>query len=246
MPSSWQYHNHPQSIPQGFSTLEVTPQTSRHGESFKEMPAPSGLEVLSPVSVNLSTDGRHSHYDAPEVVYSSHFSPENKSFSSPLPASSLDDTSGGLLNGNECNDSHRAQRIIFGRASKRRWFFVVLAALTIAVVIGLAVGLTVGLRNAHRKDESASNASSSQVSSTNSGITNGSSLAAIAFNDTLGVVHHRVYYQDDAGKIKESSWNASSNLWQVSNSAIGQAKLNTPLAAIVTGPPQYGFVSNSF
>ena len=246
MPSSWQYHNHPQSIPQSFSTLEVTPQTSRHFESFKEMPSPSGLEGLSPVAVHPSTDARYSHDDAPEVVYSSHLSPENMSFSSPLPASYLDDTSGGLLNGKEFNDSHRAQRNIFGRASKRCWICVILAALTITIVVGLAIGITFGLRNAHRKDESASNGSSSQVPSTDNGITNGSSLAAIAFNDTLGVVHHRVYYQDHAGKIKESSWNASSKLWQVSNSAIGQAKLNTPLAAIVTGPLQYGFVSNNF
>lgn len=62
----------------------------------------------------------------------------------------------------------------------------------------------------------------------------------------LALCYHRINYQDDAGKIKESSWNASSNLWQVSNSAIGQAKMNIPLAAIVTGPPQYDFVIINF
>ena len=158
------------------------------------------------------------------------------------------------MNEKEFSDNHRAQRTICGCASKTFRYCVVLAALTIAVVIGLAVGLTVGLQNAHRKHEKASNSSSSAISSTATGLNNGSSLgvsnssslAAIAFNDTLGILHHRVYYQDDAGKIKESSWNTSTKLWQVSNAAIGQAKMNTPLAAIVTGPPQYAFVSNSF
>ena len=234
--------------------MEVTPQTSRQSESFKELPVPSGLEVLNPDAVHLSKDARHSHYDAPEVVYSPQFLPEPMSFSSPLPASLSDGSSGGLYNEKACKNSHRARWKNFGWASKPCWFFVVSAALTIAIVVGLAVGITVGLQNARRRHESTSNASSSQASSTAAGINNGSSpgvsnsssLAAIAFNDMLGVVHHRVYYQDDVGKVKESSWNASSNVWQVSNSAIGQAKMNTPLAAIVTGPPQYGFVSNKF
>ena len=142
--------------------------------------------------------------------------------------------------------NHRAQRTICGWASKTFWFSVVLTALTIAVVVGLAVGLTVGLQNAHRENGKASNSSSLQGSTAASGVSNSSSLAAIAFNDTLGVLHQRVYYQDDAGIVKESSWNSSINVWQLSNPAIGQAKMNTPLAAIVTGPPQYAFVSNNF
>ena len=246
MPSSSYHHDYAQSIPQGFSTLEVTPQTLRLGESFKELPAPGGLEVVNLDTVHLSKDTRPSHFDAPEVAYSSQVSPKPKSISSPVLASSFDDSSGGLLNEKWYNNNHRVQRTICGWASQPRWFSIVLAALTIAVVVGLAVGITVGLQNAHRKHDSASNASPSQASTSAIGINNGSSLAAIAFNDTLGFLHYRVYYQDDAGKIKESSWNNSSNLWQVSNSALGQAKMNTPLAAIVTGPPQYGFVSNSF
>ena len=254
MASSWHHHDYPQSIPQDFSTLEVTPQTLRHDESFKQLPAPPGLEVLNPNAIHLSKDARHSHLDAPEVAYSPQSSPKPELLSSPLPASPFDGSSGGFTNEKEFDDDHRAQRTICGLASKISWFSVVLAALTIAVVVGLAVGLTVGLQNAHRKHENASGSSSSQASSTATGIinssilgvSNSSSLAAIAFNDTLGVLHQRVYYQDDAGKIKESSWNASTNLWQVSNPAIGLAKMNTPLAAIVTGPPQYDFVSNSF
>ena len=240
MPSSWY---DPESIPQGFSTSEVTSQTLRHGESLKELPGPSGLEVLNPDAVHLPTDARHSYSDAPEVAY---LTPIPTSLSSPLPASSFDGNSGRLLNEKERNENHRPPRKICGWASKPFWFSLALAALTIAVVVGLAVGIPLGLQNAHRRHESASDASSSQASNPATGVNNGSSLAAIAFNDTLGILHHRVYYQDDAGEIKESSWNSSSKLWQVSNSAIGQAKMNTPLAAIVTGPPQYTFVSNNF
>ena len=254
MPSSWYRHDNPESIHQGFSTLEVTPQTLKHGESFKELSGPSGLEPLNSAAVHLSNDARHSQFDAPEVVYSSQSSPKPKSSSSPVPTSSFDGSSGGLLIEKESNDNHRAKRTICGWDSKPCWFLTALAALTIIVVVGLVVGTTVGLQNAHRKHESVSNASSTQASNPATGVNNGSSigvsnsssLAAIAFNDTLGVLHYRVYYQDDAGKIKESSWNTSSNLWQVSNSAIGQAKMNTPLAAIVTGPPLYGFVSKNF
>ena len=254
MASSWYHHDYPRSIPQDFSTLEVTPQTLRHDESLKELPAPPGLEVLHSDAVHLSKDTRDRHLDAPEVAYSSQSSPKPQWLSSPLPASSVSGSSGGFLNEKEFNNNHRAQRTIGGLASRTFWCSLVLAALTIAVVVGLAVGLTVGLRNAHRKHENASSSSSSHASSTATGIINGSSfgvsnsssLAAIAFNDTLGVLHQRVYYQDDTGNIKESSWNASTNLWQVSNPAIGLAKMNTPLAAIVTGPPQYGFVSNNF
>ena len=253
MRSSWYIYDSPQSIPHGLSTLEVIPQNTRDGESFKELPPPSGLEVLSRGAASLSKDARHSYFDAPEVAYSPQSSPRPNLSSSPLPASS-DGSSEGLFSEKEGNDNHKARRTICNWAAKRCWLFVILAVLTVAVVVGLVVGIVVGLRNAHRKHESASKASSSQASGTGSGIDNGfsigvsnsSSLAAIAFNDTLGVVHHRVYYQDDAGIIKESSWNTSGNLWQVSNSAIGQAKTNTPLTAIVTGPPQYGFVSNNF
>ncbi len=233
-------------MPQDFSTLEVTPQALRHAESFNDLPAPPGLDFLNPDAVHLAKKARHSHSDAPEVAYSPQSSPRSKSLSSPLPASSFAGSSGGLMHEKGFNDNHRARRTICGLASKTFWLSVVLAALTIAVVVGLAVGLTVGLHNAHRKHEKASNSTSSLAPSTVPGINNGSSLAAIAFNDTLGVLHHRVYYQDDTGNIKESSWNTSNNLWQVSNPAIGQAKMNTSIAAIVTGPPHYDFVSNSF
>lgn len=254
MTSSYYHHDYPQSIPQDFSTLETTPQTLRHDESFKELPAPPGLEVLSPDAVHLSNDARHSDGDAPEVAHSPQSSPKPQSLLSPLPASSFGGISRGLMNEKDYNDNYRAQRRICGWNSKTFWSSAILAALTIAVVVGLAVGLTVGLHNAHHKHENASNPSSSQASSnatginnsSNLGVSNSSSLAAIAFNDTFGIMHHRVYYQDDTGIIKESSWNSSTNLWHVSNPAIGQAKMNTPLAAIVTGPPQYAFVSNNF
>ena len=246
MTSSCYHHGHPLSIPQDFSTLEVTPQTLRHDNSFQELPTPPRMEVLNPNAVHLSRGSRHNLWDAPEVAYSPESSPKPSSLSLPFPASSIDGSFGGFVNEKEVFHNHRAQRTICGWASKIFWFSVVLVVLTMAVVVGLAVGLTVGLQNAHRKNGKASDSSSLQGSTAASGVSNSSSLAAIAFNDTLGVLHQRVYYQDDAGIIKESSWNSSTNLWQLSNPAIGQAKMNTPLAAIVTGPPQYAFVSNNY
>lgn len=245
MPSSWYPHESPESIRQGFSTLEVTPQNTRDGESFKELPPPSGLEVLNPDAGRLSRDARHSHFDAPEVACSPQSSLRPDLSSSPLPPSSFDGSSGGLFIEKDANDNHKARRIKSNWAAKRCWLFVVLAVLTVAVVVGLVVGIVFGLRNSHRKSQAFGTASGINNGSS-LGVSNSSSLASIAFNDTLGILHHRVYYQDNAGTIKESSWNNSSNQWQVSNSAIGQAKMNTPLAAIVTGPPQYSFVSNNF
>ncbi len=70
-----------------------------------------------------------------------------------------------------------------------------------------------------------------------------SSLAAIAFNDIQDLVRYRIYYQDNNGAIKESSWNSSGQSWYVSNAAIGLAKSKSPLAPLVTGPQQHPCVS---
>jgi hypothetical protein len=46
--------------------------------------------------------------------------------------------------------------------------------------------------------------------------------------------------------IRESSWKASTKLWQVTNTAIGKAKTQSPLAAIAIGPRLFAIVSSDF
>ncbi|KAL8960080.1 MAG: hypothetical protein Q9193_003158 [Seirophora villosa] len=62
-----------------------------------------------------------------------------------------------------------------------------------------------------------------------------SSLASVAWTDKDGGGNRRLYYQDSAGTVKESAWNSSAAQWYSSNEALGDAKLNSPLAASVLG-----------
>ena len=43
--------------------------------------------------------------------------------------------------------------------------------------------------------------------------------------------------------IRESAWNGTATTWRVSNSAIGSAKPNSPLIAVVSDPADYPIVS---
>ncbi|CAF9910296.1 MAG: hypothetical protein ALECFALPRED_006456 [Alectoria fallacina] len=54
-------------------------------------------------------------------------------------------------------------------------------------------------------------------------------------------MQYRVYWQGDDNVIRESAWNDTANLWQLSNSAIGSAKANSPLVAVVSGPAVCSF-----
>ena len=256
--SYWYHHDQPRSVPEDFSTLEVVRQSSRPDEPFKVMQLPLGLEPAHSGVADLVS--RHSQLGALEAISQP---------SSLPPLTFLGGSSRNLFMekflAHETSD-RRQRRDTCGLRPRYFCFILSLIILTIAVLVGLAVGLTVGRHNSHQKmgrgsntaAPTASNISSPEVptasntsstaapiaSHSGSGVSRNSSLAAIAFNDTSGSLHYRVYYQDDTAMVKESSWNASTKLWQVSNIAIGKAKPKTPLAAIVTGPPTYAFVSS--
>lgn len=68
-----------------------------------------------------------------------------------------------------------------------------------------------------------------------------SSLASVAWKDNEGLEYRRLYYQDSAGKIKESAWNNSANGWSSSSKALAQGRQNSPLAAAVAGNLSWAF-----
>ncbi|KAL8669932.1 MAG: hypothetical protein Q9168_005497 [Polycauliona sp. 1 TL-2023] len=69
-----------------------------------------------------------------------------------------------------------------------------------------------------------------------------SSLASVAWTTQSGeLASRRLYYQDDAGVIKESTWNSSGDEWYSSNENLGTAKLNSPIAAAVAGNKTWPF-----
>lgn len=113
----------------------------------------------------------------------------------------------------------------------------------------LAVGLTVGREKSDYEHDQGGNTGNATLASApppNNGVTNNSSIASVAFNDTSGLLHYRIYYQDDTDMIEESSWNASTKLWQVTNTAIGKAKTKSPLAAIAIRRGPYAILSSDF
>lgn len=235
---TWYEDDKPQSNREDFSTLEVVSQPLRHTDTLKELQSPDGLD---PVYLGRA---RFSQLDAPEATQYSHsptathgaFSPAL----SPLPASSVGGGSSSYLTEKELNaQAQRQGKRICGITAMFFGLLLVLAFVIVAVAIAVPVGLILGRKHMLSSQPISSNASA--LSTT--GVSNNSSLASVAFNDTQGLMHHRVYYQDNTGTIKESSWNSSGKTWYVSNIAIGFAKPKTPLAAIVTGPQDYKFVS---
>ena len=245
--STWYHHDYPQSNPSDFSTLEVAPQPTRPDESFKEMQSPTGLEPVHLKRGNLAA--RYSQFDAPEAVAQPSPSlspPIPDSALSPYPPASLGGSFGALITEKALESNKPKPRRICGLRARNFWFILVLILLTIATVVGLSVGLTVGCDQSHHKKGKDGNSGNSALAPPAAkGVSNNSSLASVAFNDTSGLLRYRIYFQDDTDMIKESSWNASTKLWQVSNTAIGKAKSKSPLAAIVTGPPTYAFVSSN-
>lgn len=108
-----------------------------------------------------------------------------------------------------------------------------------AVVIAVPVGLVFG----RGKDPSAHANISNVPPSNHAAISDTSSLASIAWNGTNGIIQYRVYWQGVDNIIRESAWNATAKLWQLSNSAMGSAKANSPLVAVVSGPARSAIVS---
>ncbi|KAI4242648.1 MAG: hypothetical protein L6R42_010940, partial [Xanthoria sp. 1 TBL-2021] len=73
-----------------------------------------------------------------------------------------------------------------------------------------------------------------------------SSLASVAWSEPSGLGYRRLYYQDDAGTIKESAWNSSGNEWYSSNEKLAKAKPSSPIAAAVAGNLTWPFQINLY
>lgn len=139
---------------------------------------------------------------------------------------------------------------------KRKRFWVPLALL---LLIGpIVAGVVGGLSARGDSSDTASSDSEAATSPSSPGSTSSasvpaqtspkplnSSLASVAWSGPggLGLGHRRLYYQDDAGIVKESAWNSSSNEWYASNEDLGKAKKNSPIAAAVAGNITWPFVS---
>lgn len=220
-----------------YSTLQLVPQTqSTHPwiDGSLEVRPESTLELA--VKPPLFGDPSN----APEVSPHNETSP---TYSSPIGSSVAPDASlarsFGTLLEKEGGGARTEGRRICGIPRKTVRILLGVKILMIALVITVPVGLFVG-----RGKHSLAHANGSNVSPSNpTAISNSSSLASIAWNDTNGIMQYRVYWQGEDNVIRESAWNATANLWELSNSAIGSAKADSPLVAVVSGPAVYSFVS---
>ena len=136
----------------------------------------------------------------------------------------------------------RGQRICHLR---RKWFwtFAILAVFVIAAVAGALVGTHV--HRAKGKDKQNTPSASSGHPAPTVKMINATALASVAWNDTDNNPHYRLYWQGEDNSIRESSYKITQQNWTVSPSPIGYAKPNSPLAAVVTGPAGFPFVSRS-
>lgn len=223
-----------------YSTLQVVPQArilrpwiDRSLEEKEPLPE-SGLEpVRPPLFSHLA--------DAPELspLSESPRAHNSSTASSIEPDGSLAHSFGTLLTNKEGSAGWKGGRTICGIPRKTFWILFVVKIIMTALVIALPVALVVG-----QGKTSSAHASASHVSPSNpTAISNTSSLASVAWNDTNGIMQYRVYWQGEDNIIRESAWNGTASLWRVSNSAIGSAKPNTPLAAVVSSPAVDQYVS---
>jgi len=136
-----------------------------------------------------------------------------------------------------------------GLQPKWFWSIVMSAAAAIVIIIGAVVGTVVHRDKGIDKQTSSSN-STGQLVPTNSShpasvvkMNDDTALASIAWNDVDNNPQYRLYWQGEDSTIRESSWNGSQQNWTASSSPIGYARPNSPMAAVVTGPARFSFVS---
>ncbi|KAL8729473.1 MAG: hypothetical protein Q9166_004721 [cf. Caloplaca sp. 2 TL-2023] len=140
---------------------------------------------------------------------------------------------------------------------KKRFWIPVACLLLIGVIVGGIVGGLTRKDSSHNEAPTASPGSTaaSSASATSPSSTSNtpqptskplnSSLASVAWSDHGEIGYRRLYYQDDAGMIKESAWNTSGNEWYSSNEALASARPNSPIAAAVAGNRIWPFVSSN-
>lgn len=134
---------------------------------------------------------------------------------------------------------------------QRKWFWLILVA--VAAAIGLVVGAVVGTivhRDKGNDKQMTSGGTTGQLVPSNSShpatitkMNDNSALASVAWNDVDNNPQYRLYWQGEDSTIRESSWNATKRNWTVSSSPIGYARPDSPIAAVVTGPAGFPFVS---
>ena len=232
-------NDYPMSPPEDFSTLEVRPV--RTDEGLKEV-------VKRPPRLITAFSLRQSSGGVSALSTLKGLSEKTSSVSPPTATTSSTLSTDDLLPSKESAVETQTEiREPRGPAHKRMIYIL----LILVAVVGLAVGIPLGL---HLRKGSNSTPStiptalpsavppSSPASATfdqsasHTAIDPSSKLASISWNGTDGVLRYRVYFQDKDQVVRESSWNASHNTWEASL-AIGKARTKSPLAAVVTGPP---------
>jgi len=126
---------------------------------------------------------------------------------------------------------------------------LVSAVVAIAIIIGAVVG-TIVHRDKGMDKQITSSGSTGQLVPTNSShpastvrLSDNTALASIAWNDSNNIPQYRLYWQGEDSTLREFSWNGTQQNWTVSSLPIGYARLNSPMAAVVTGPAGFPFVS---
>lgn len=115
--------------------------------------------------------------------------------------------------------------------------FLGLLVLFILIMIAVIVGAVVGTQN-HKKPQATSAplpASNDTTSPVNITMRDRSDLASIAWNDTDGTTHRRLYFQDTNNSVRESLWDSKGQAWTLNPALIGHARADSPLAAAVSG-----------
>lgn len=134
------------------------------------------------------------------------------------------------------------ERKIFGL--RRKTFFIlftVIFVLIVAGAVGGGVGGTIATRNRGQTAAAATEVPSRippQAPTTTQVRYENTGLAAMQFTDLNGTLHKRLYYQDNASKLRESSWDNSTafdTAWQV-NVLSDAVKPGTPIAAAAGYP----------
>ena len=129
------------------------------------------------------------------------------------------------------------QRKILGLRHKT--CFVLLAAVLMLIIAGSVAGVIVGRTAAHRPSPTTSGTPTTSRTPTATRVPYvNTGLAAMQWMDLDHTRHQRLYYQDNAGRIRESAWNSDTDFlaaWEV-NTISDIVEPATPLAAAAVYP----------
>lgn len=200
--------------------------------------------VASPPGITHSTlEARHPD----PVLYDS--------FKQAIPAQSRPSYSAEEPKATENVEGQSSYQVLRGRRPMCRlqplWFWLILvsAAAAIGIVVGAVVG-TIVHRDKGNDKQTTSGGTTGQLIPSNSShpatvtkMNDNSAVASVAWHDIDNNPQYRLYWQGEDSTIRESVWNATKRNWTASSSPIGYARPNAPMAAVVTGPAGFPFVS---